>query len=215
MAVLGSRPSLPARVRQLVFDRVASLSATAGRLAAVAAVVGQAFDYALLLRASALPDAEAAEGVEELIRHRILRQLGEHFDFAHDRVREAVMDTLVGPQRRRLHRAVATAIEETRANDLDHHHATLAAHYRQAEDWLRAVDSLRQASMVTAARGAFREAADLLEQALEVLASLPRIRKRSAVPSTCVSSCGTACSSCRTFNAEKRAFSRPWRWPPS
>ena len=170
----AARLPLPERVRQLILDRVEGLSATARRLAAAAAVIGQAFGYPLLHRASAVPDREAAEGVEELIRLRIFRQLGEHFDFAHDRVREAVVGSLVGPQRRRLHLAVAAAIEETHANDLDHHHAVLAAHYRLAEDWLRAIDSLRQASMVTAARGAFREAADVLEQALELLARLPR-----------------------------------------
>jgi tetratricopeptide (TPR) repeat protein len=165
---------LPARVRQLILDRVDRLSATARRLAAAAAVVGHELDYPLLLRASSLSDGEAADAVEELIRHRIFRQLGEQFDFVHDRVREAVLTTIVGPQRRRLHGAVAAAIEATRANDLDHHHATLAAHYRQAEEWARALDSLRQASMVTAARGAFREASELLEEALGLLAHLPR-----------------------------------------
>jgi len=53
----------------------------------------------------------------------------------------------------------------------------LAAHYREGEHWLRAIDCLRQASMLTAARGAFREAADLLEDALGLLAHLPRDRE--------------------------------------
>jgi DNA-binding SARP family transcriptional activator len=168
---------LPARVRQLILDRVDRLSPTARGLAAAAAVVGGEFEYPLLRRAAAIPDHEAAEGVEELVRRHIFRQLGEHFDFAHDRIREAVLGTFVGPQRRRLHLAVAAAIEETRAHDLEHHQLALAAHYREGEDWLRAIDCLRRASMLTAARGAFREAADLLEDALGLLAHLPRDRE--------------------------------------
>jgi DNA-binding SARP family transcriptional activator len=168
---------LPTRVRQLILDRVDRLSSTGRGLAAAAAVVGGDFEYPLLRRAAAIRDGEAAEAVEELLRRRVFRQLGERFDFAHDRIREAVLGTLVGPQRRRLHLAVAAAIEETRAHDLEHHQVALAAHYREGEDWLRAVDCLRRASMLTAARGAFREAADLLEQALGLLARLPRDRE--------------------------------------
>ena len=165
---------LPARVRQLILDRIDRLSPAARRLAAAAAVVGAAFEYSLSRRAAAMADGEAAEAVEELLRRRVFRQIGEHFDFAHDRIREAVLGALIGPQRRRLHLAVATAIEEMRGQDLDDHQATLAAHYEQGEDWLRAVDCLRNASMVTASRGAFREAGDLLERALILLAKLPR-----------------------------------------
>jgi DNA-binding SARP family transcriptional activator/tetratricopeptide (TPR) repeat protein len=165
---------LPERVRQLIGDRIDRLSSPARHLVAAAAVVGGAFEYRLLCRAASMADGEAAEAVEELLRRRVFRQVAEHFDFAHDRIREAVLGTLIGPQRRRLHLAVAAAIVETRGPDLDDHQAVLAAHYEQGEDWLRAVDCLRQASMVTASRGAFREAADLLERALVLLAKLPR-----------------------------------------
>jgi DNA-binding SARP family transcriptional activator len=51
---------LPARVRQLVLDRVDRLSPTAQALAAAAAVVGGEFEYPLLRRATAIPDHEAA-----------------------------------------------------------------------------------------------------------------------------------------------------------
>jgi DNA-binding SARP family transcriptional activator len=169
--------TLPERVRQLILDRIDRLGSTARRLASAAAVVGGAFEYSLVRRAAGVADGEAAEGVEELLRRRVFRQIEEHFDFAHDRIREAVLGTLIGPQRRRLHVAVAAAIEETRAQDLDDHQATLAAHYEHGEDWLRAVDCLRQASMVTASRGAFREAAEMLERALTLTARLPRTQE--------------------------------------
>ena len=98
-------------------------------------------------------------------------------DFGHDASRippgERLARIDLEPQRRQLHLAVATAVEEVCANDLDEHHATLAAHYEQAREWMRAIDALRRASMVTAARGAFREAAALLEHALTLMPHLP------------------------------------------
>ena len=177
----GADLPLPERVRRLIVDRLERLSPAARRLIDAAAVVGSAFEYQLVRRAAAMRDEDAAAGVEELVRRRILRQVAEGFDFTHDRVRETALAALVAPQRRRLHRSVAAAIEETRAHDLDHQYAALASHYQQGEDWPRAVDCLRQASMVTACRGAFREAADLLEQALRLLAHLPRNQETLAL----------------------------------
>ena len=173
----GADLALPERVRQLILDRIDRLGPPARDLAAAAAVVGGEFDYPLVRRAAAMPDGQAAEAVEELVRRGVFRQLGEHFDFAHDRLREAVLGSLAGPRRRRLHAAVAAAIEETLAPHLDDHQAALAVHYREGEQWLRAVDCLRQASMLAAARGAFREAADLLEQAIGLLARVPLERE--------------------------------------
>ena len=161
---------LPARVRQLVLDRVDRLNDTARRLADVASVVGRDFEYSLLRRAGSLPHGEAADGLEELVRKGVVRQRGDRFDFAHDRIRETVLGALLEPQRRQLHLAVATALEDVYATELDDLHATLAAHYEQAREWARAVDALRCASMTTAARGAFREAASLLEHALTLMA---------------------------------------------
>ncbi len=170
----GADLALPERVRQLILDRVDRLSPAARDLAAAAAVVGGTFGYPLLRRAAGMAEGPAAAAVEELVRRRVFRQLGEHFDFAHDRIRETVFGALVGPRRRQLHVAVAAAIEETHGPQLDDHQAALAVHYREGEQWLHAVDRLRQASMLTAARGAFREAADLLEQALGLLGRAPR-----------------------------------------
>ena len=170
----GGDLALPGRVRRLVCDRIDRLGRSARDLAAAAAVIGGAFDYPLLRHAASLPDGEAAGAVEELMRRHVFIQVDDGFDFAHDRIREAVAGTLLGPRRRRLHLAVAAAIEERYAGDLDGRHAALAAHYREGGEPFRAVDCLRQASVVAAARGAFRESADLLEQAIRLLPDPPR-----------------------------------------
>ena len=82
---------------------------------AVAAVIGRPFDFALLGRAAALGDAGAAEGVEELVRHRILQIGAEGFEFTHDRIREVVFDELLPPRRVLIHRGIAEALEALHA----------------------------------------------------------------------------------------------------
>ena len=57
-------------------------------LLTVAAVIGREFEFALLRHAARLDDEEAAQGVEELVRRRILTGVGERLDFTHERVRE-------------------------------------------------------------------------------------------------------------------------------
>jgi DNA-binding SARP family transcriptional activator/RecA/RadA recombinase len=161
--------ALPETVRRLILTRMERLSARAHDLVAAASVAGRDVAYALLRGAAGLEDDQAAAALEELVRRRFLQQSRAGFDFTHDRIREAVLDSLLPPRRRLLHRAVARALEALHAGDLDAHFAALAFHCREGESWMEAVDYLRQASAVAAARGAFREAASILEEALALL----------------------------------------------
>src|SRR5262249_26387473 len=79
---------VPRRVREVVTRRLERLSEPARPLAAVAAVIGRDFDFALVQCAAGLGEDEAAQATEELVRRRILHGLGERFDFTHERIRE-------------------------------------------------------------------------------------------------------------------------------
>jgi predicted ATPase len=78
--------TLPERVRELIGRRLSRLSEPAQRLAAVAAVIAREFDPALLQRAAGVGAQEAADGVDELLRHRVLQSSGERLAFTHDRI---------------------------------------------------------------------------------------------------------------------------------
>ena len=80
-------------------------------------MIGRQFDFQLVQRAAELSEREAAEGVEELIRHRILRGSGEGLEFSHDRVREVAAEELPAPIRVALHRRVAESLEELYRHD--------------------------------------------------------------------------------------------------
>jgi len=165
---------LPEPVRQLVTRRLERLSERGRLLTTVAAVIGREFEFALLQRAAGLGDTEAADGMEELVRRRVLQGVGERFDFTHDRIRDVARAALLAPRRRVLHGSVAEAIESVYADDLEPHILALGLHYYGAERWPQAMSYLRRAAAHAFVRSAYREAANCLEQALAAASHLPR-----------------------------------------
>ncbi|MGH2992176.1 MAG: ATP-binding protein, partial [Solirubrobacterales bacterium] len=168
---------LPQRVRDLVASRLERVSERGRQLAAVAAIIGREFEFTILQRASGLTEEITAEGVEELVRRRVLQGVGEGFDFTHDRVRAVVAGQLLAPRRKLLHRRVSEAIEAVHAGNLADHVERLAHHALQGDLWEKAVAYLRQAGLRAMARAANREATAHLEQALGALRQLPESRQ--------------------------------------
>ena len=168
---------MPQRVRRLISSRLERLGDRARQLAGVAAVIGREFEFGLLDRASGLGEGESAQGVEELVRCRVLDGLGERFGFVHDRIREVTYGQLLAPQRKLLHRQVAEALEELHAGDLAPHYVALATHYSEAEVWDRALTYLSRAGQQASGRSAYREGVLFFERALEALRYLPESRE--------------------------------------
>jgi tetratricopeptide (TPR) repeat protein len=168
---------IPERVRKLVAYRMERLGDRARRLAAVAAVIGRPFEWALLERAADLDEAEAADGVEELVRHRILHFDDDRLQFTHDCMREVVSGELFPALRAVLHRRVAEALEQLHAGQLGAHASALGAHYREGQVWTKAVFYLQEAAMQASLRYAQRESVTCYEQALAALARVPDSRE--------------------------------------
>jgi DNA-binding SARP family transcriptional activator len=165
--------SLPERVRRVVARRLERLGASARQLVATAAVIGRDFNFDLLQRASGLGTNDAIEALEELVRRHVFVEAGEGFDFRHDRIREVARQALLTPRRRLLHRQVAETLEALHAQSAETHAAVLGQHYREAEVWDRALTYLSHAGVEATARGAPREAAVMLAQAVEAQERLP------------------------------------------
>src|SRR5262249_53145793 len=153
----GQFPPVPDRIRGLIASRLERLSPLALDLANVAAVIGRQFDFSVLQRASRLDAADAAMGIEELVRRHVIHGVGDRFDFTHERIREVAYEALLPPRRVVIHRAVATALEDPRAEDADH--ATIGQHFRAGEVWDKAALQLRRAGARALARAAYTEAA--------------------------------------------------------
>jgi DNA-binding SARP family transcriptional activator/tetratricopeptide (TPR) repeat protein len=173
--VEGRSLRLPERVREVISGRLEQVSHRGQALAAVAAVIGREFDFALLQRASGLEDGEVAESIEELVRRRILHGVGEGFGFIHERIRAVVYEVLLGVRRRTLHAAVGAALEHLHAGQLDAVYDRLAHHYTQADDAAKAAEYLtrfaRKATRTHAHEEAVRAYGEALRQ-LERLSAL-------------------------------------------
>ena len=171
---LGSATGLPlpARVRDMIARRLDRLSPRGRQLASVAAVIGREFEFELLHRTADLSDHDTAEGLEELVRRRVLHATGERFDFTHDRIREVAYLALLPPHRRALHAAIVSAVEQFLFDRLAEHVEMLAYHAERGEIWEKAARYLRQAGIRATTRLAYREALDYFERALAALERL-------------------------------------------
>jgi DNA-binding SARP family transcriptional activator/tetratricopeptide (TPR) repeat protein len=173
---LAQRLPLPARVHKLVQHRLERLSDRGRRLVAVAAVIGRQFDFALVQRAADMSERQAAEGVEELVRQRVLRGSGDGLEFSHDHIREVATSALPPPLHMALHRRVAESLEDLYGHDLAARALSLGTHYRNGEAWEKAAVFLQLAGRQAATRSAHHEAVACFDEALGSLRRLPASR---------------------------------------
>ena len=168
----SAKLAVPRRVREAVVRHLEALSERSRDLTTVAAVIGREFDFRLLQRSAGLEEHEAAESLEELVRRRVLHNVGERFDFTHDRIREVAYGRLLRERQRVLHARIADAIETLYADRLGEQVERLAHHAARGELGEKAVVYLRQAGAKAFANSAHSNALAYFTQARELLARL-------------------------------------------
>jgi len=158
---------LPTKVYGLMQARINQLSAQAQKIAALAAVLGRACPFAVLLAAARIDEETLIDSLEELVRRRVLREQGAaDYDFSHDRIRDVAYAELSQARRRQLHRHVAEALETVYANHLDEKSALLAEQWEQAGQHDKAVTYLQRAGEYACDQYLHMEAARYINQAL-------------------------------------------------
>ncbi len=174
----GQGPSSPLAWMDILPRRIQQTSPAAREVAGLAAAVGRDFTIPLLVEASELPAEGVVTAVDELWRQRIIRGVGDSYDFSHDLLREAAYDSVREPRRWLLHRRLGQALELLWAGNLDGVAAQVAEQYRRAGNPERALRYYRQGADVAGAMFAHEEAVALLASARDVLASMPPGRSR-------------------------------------
>jgi predicted ATPase len=171
--------ALPPKVHAVIEARLTQLSPEAHDLARVAAVIGRAFDAAVLGKASESTEDELVQGLDELWQHGIIREQGfnrlgvEAYDFSHDKLREVAYHSLSSIRRRLLHRRVAEALEFYHADQTDDVNHQLARHYEWGGVALKAIGYYQRAAAVAHRLAAVHEAIDFLTHAQGLLPLLP------------------------------------------
>lgn len=125
-----------------------------------------------------------AEQIDDAIRVHILEPLAENAHsiehgyevnqaadlmFTHDKIREVLAHSLNPLRHRMAHRQIAQTIKEYYASRLHTYYRKLAYHYHMAEEIGQAVDYLCKAATQAIQVYAFTDAAELMEQAVELL----------------------------------------------
>ena len=164
---------LPEAVRGMIAGRLDRLSPPTRELALLAAVIGREFEFRLLHQASGLAEDQVAQGIEELVRRRILHEVDGGFDFTHDRIRQVAYGALLAARRALLHGAVARALEALYADSSELPCGALGLHYRANGAWDKATSYLRRAATQAARRSASRQVVAYLEETLEASGHLP------------------------------------------
>ena len=168
--LLGWMGILPKRIQQL---------SPAGReVAGLAAALGRDFSIPLLAEASDLDVETVVVAVDELWRRRIIRQVGDRYNFSHDLLRSAAYDAVTPARRWLLHRRLAQALELLWAGHTDAVAAQIAEQYRLAGNPERALRYFERAAEVAAAMFAHGDAVSFLTAARQLLASMPHGRDR-------------------------------------
>jgi DNA-binding SARP family transcriptional activator len=165
------------RARRVLGARVDRLSAAARHVADLAAVLGREFEFTVIARAAGLRPRDAAGVVDELVRRRVFRSLGERLEFTHDLLREIIASEVAARAVPALHRAVATALARRADRDAPTLSKRLAHHYAKANMPAKAVDWLERYADQSLRILAPDEAILAIEQALSYVATLHPSRR--------------------------------------
>jgi serine/threonine protein kinase/tetratricopeptide (TPR) repeat protein len=164
---LSGALALPGSLRELVSRRLSTLSEPARELVIAAAVLGRDVDARMLAGLVDQAPDEMIEALSELLRRQVLEQPAPgRYRFVHDKVREIVYEQTDLDQRRQFHLRAGRLIEE-RGDDA-HEYPVLAQHFRLAGDPEKAVRYYRAAGREAWAVGAFSDAREHLNRALEL-----------------------------------------------
>ncbi|HKN01782.1 MAG TPA: adenylate/guanylate cyclase domain-containing protein [Candidatus Binataceae bacterium] len=166
---------IPPTVQAILAARIDRLAPGHKDLLQTLAVIGKEFKLGLVRRVAANPEPELEPMLSEL-------QLGEfiyeqpavgdiEYTFKHALTRDVAYNSVLNERRRMLHGRIGPALESMYADNLDDHVAELAHHYSRSDNSMRAASYLNLAAVQAGRRLAFKEAAELAERGVSILAS--------------------------------------------
>jgi serine/threonine protein kinase/tetratricopeptide (TPR) repeat protein len=132
---------LPQSVRLAIQSRISQLPNQPLEILRMAAVIGREFDFETLLAASELDEETIIQALELALHAQLIREAQprwdvkptpgrEYFIFEHGLIVTTLRESVSGLRRHRLHRRVASAIEQLRPQE----YAVIAYHLQEAQD---------------------------------------------------------------------------------
>lgn len=154
-------------------DRLGS----AKSLAQTAALLGREFSLELLAAVSERPAAELSQGLHQLVSAGLLRRRGiapqARYTFRHALLQAAAEESLLRSTRKTVHQRIAHVLSAQFPAVLELEPETVARHFTEGGEPLRALPLWRRAGERALARSAVIEALADLDQGMALLESLP------------------------------------------
>ncbi len=152
---------------RLMRRRIQKVAVVDQALLQLAAVVGRQLDVAVL--GVLAPDKNIPAWQHRVGDAAVLSVRDDQWEFAHDKLRETLLDELTREEQRELHRQVAEALETVYPEDSSYHEALLG-HWHQAGDLDKEIQYLELvAQHLIQITGAHEQAHALLRRGLALL----------------------------------------------
>jgi predicted ATPase len=178
----------PESLRHMIELQIERLSEEEQRVLEIASVLRK---FPLSVAIGAAVSNLEPDTVEELLdglarRHQVVRSVGVRnyrtgpspcYEFVHVLYREVFYSRLGPARRKKLHRRVAENLEALHVFTETEVASELAQHFELGEDWLRAIKYLQFAADIAGWRFEPRQAASILEHALELVKKLPEAER--------------------------------------
>jgi DNA-binding response OmpR family regulator/class 3 adenylate cyclase/tetratricopeptide (TPR) repeat protein len=170
------RGHIPVTLQESLLARLDRLG-NAREVAQIGAVVGREFSYKLLQALVNTPDNALRDALKTISESQLIYGRNEPphatYMFKHALVHDAAYEMLLPTRRIELHGAIARALEKEFPEIVEAQPELLAHHYVKAENVEMAVHYLSEAGERALSRSALTEAKAQINQALQLIATLP------------------------------------------
>jgi DNA-binding CsgD family transcriptional regulator len=137
---------VPRTVQLAVQHRLDRLSPAARKLVSLAAVMGRRFNIELIQSLMNQPHEELTRQLRELRDAQIIiEESTDVYAFRHALTREAIYQDILGLERKALHRAIATVLEQIQVNVNETLLNDLSYHFFEAGEWEKAFEYAQRA----------------------------------------------------------------------
>lgn len=168
--------AIPATLQETLMARLDRL-ASIREVAQAAAAIGRRFSFRLLSSVIRMPRAELAAALAQLAGADMIHGQGDppesDYIFKHSLVQGVAYETMLRSQRRQLHARIAEVLVEEFAVTAETQPELIAHHLAQGGLTEKAIQYLRQAAERAIQRSANTEAISQLDQARQLLHTLP------------------------------------------
>ena len=171
LAADAAGQTLPAGLRDLLLARAQALSPAAQRVLDAVAVAAGPVEHNLLAAVTRLAEEDLLKSLREAVEQHVLVAHGHTYAFRHSLVQEAVHADLLPGERVRIHRLFAEALSERpelSGEPATATPATLAHHWWEARDFVRALPATIAAGLAAENVPATAESLRHFRQALDL-----------------------------------------------